>query len=164
MRRIGSCLVAVFAMALASCAGPAAGPSPSGSGPAAAPVAAGAEPLDNEKRPPRPIRIIAAPDLSATNKNERGLAARPEEGNSPDVAVEVIETFREGDNTQLILNYVNRTDLQGNKSVHVYHYDSLGRVVNVSSRLIYFRPYQQLLDRITVPASANAVRWVVQVK
>ena len=114
------------------------------------------------RRPLPPVRVIPVPDLSGADKNATGLTERPEEENSPDVVVEILETFRKTDTYELILNYVNRSPLPGNKSIDVIHYDSLGRVVDVSSRVIFFRGHQQFMERITVPALSGAVRWVVR--
>lgn len=108
--------------------------------------------------------VIPSPDLSGSDRNEAGLAARPEEEGAPDVVVEVLETFRDGANVHLNVNYVNKTPLQGNKTIHVLHYDRLGRIVNVTSRVFFFRPYQQSMERITVPVASGAVRWTVRVK
>ena len=116
---------------------------------------------------PREIRVAAAHDL----RKEWGKPVEVDETltdpRAPRVQIELLSTYDDNRNYYAVVNFKNPTTKNGNKTVHTFAYDKLGRLVFTESRTTFFRAYQQFNKLYSVAKDqrgAPIVRWVIMVK
>ncbi len=116
---------------------------------------------------PREVRVSPAYDP----RKEWGRAIEADEDledpSKPPVVVKVLNKYDDAKNYFVMVNLKNPSDKDGNKTIQVFTYDRLGRLIDSSSEVFFFRAYQQFTRTYRFPKFSKglpAVRWVIRVK
>jgi len=90
-----------------------------------------------------------------------------EDPNKPPVVARVLNKYDDNQNYYVMVNIKNPSDKDGNKTIQIFSYDRLGRLIDTSSEVFFFRAYQQFTKTYVFPKTNRGtpvVRWVIRVK
>ena len=118
--------------------------------------------LTVQKLPETPMRVTTHPDPQGWPQS--AIHSRKNKNtSSPAVEVKVLNRWSRGNSYILLVAFENTTSRQGNMSINVYHFDKNDRMVNLSTQVWYFRPFQKYVRRYNFTKNSNEVRWVINV-
>lgn len=108
------------------------------------------------------MKIVPQPDpqgwpQSAIHSRQNKQAA------SPAIEARVVGRWSDGASYFLLVSFENTTSRQGNMSINIYHFDKNDRMVDLSTQVFYFRPFQKYIRRYAFSRGNGEVRWVINV-
>jgi len=110
-----------------------------------------------------PIRVIGAPDIGARRRVD---LIPTEPGYNPDkepIKVQLLNYWEDGANYQLNVNFKN-TGNQILKTIFIFGYDRLGRLVTTQASQTFFRAKTNVVRTFRFSRRGRAVRWSLVVK
>ena len=116
---------------------------------------------------PDGLMVAKAYDIRQEWKKPVEADEKLEDSRMPPVVVKVLSKYDDAKNYYVMVNFKNPGDRDGNKTIQVFSYDRLGRLIDTHSEVFFFRAFQQFTRTYTFPKSSKGlpiVRWVIRVK
>ena len=122
-------------------------------------------PVAGEAEAARPLelRVVGAADISARNRPDFTLSDNGRDPSKEQIQVELLNYWDSRDRYFVNLNFKN-PGKQVFKTIFVFGYDKLGRLVSTRGDQTFFREKSNLVRTLSFRKSEPAVRWTVRVK
>ena len=109
------------------------------------------------------IQAVDAPNISALNRPDYDLAEKGYDPDKEPIKVELLNTW--DDNGRYYANVrFHNPGRQILKTIFIFGYDRLGRLVTTRSDQTFFRAKANIVRTLNFKKSDRAVRWTVLVK